>query len=157
MPWVYDPHSGGTKIRPHEQILVRDRILKHAEKHYARRYERLDIRFHGQFCYIDAFIEPDVPEGWPPKDWGETRAQYIERLRKTPCHLCRLRHFTEDRWSLAFYSYASSSYVPSVFHSGEFVGTPEEGFDVGATHLPEPTDTPRRGARAKSGGRKPKA
>jgi hypothetical protein len=133
--WVYDPHSGGVKISPAVQERTRQRILAHAEKHYKGKYTRLDIRFRGQYCYIDAFQEPVVEPGWPPKDWGETREEYIERLRNSPTHLCRLRHFDENKWSLAFFTYSNEKYTPSVFHSGEFTGTPEEGFDVGATYL----------------------
>jgi hypothetical protein len=55
----------------------------------------------------------------------------------TPLHMCRLRHFTEDHWSLAFYTYSRERYEPCVFHSGEFWGTPEEGLDVGAVYLEE--------------------
>ena len=117
MPWVYDPHAGGVKIPKTAQERVRHRIMAHADQHYTGKYTRLDIRFRNQFCYVDAYREPDVLEGWPPDDWGETREEHVERLRNTPIHLCRLRHFTEDRWSVAFYSYASQSYQPCVFDS----------------------------------------
>jgi hypothetical protein len=50
-------------------------------------------------------------------------------------HLCRLRHCGQDRWSIAFYKYSDERYEPSFFASGEQVGTPEEGFDVGAVYL----------------------
>jgi hypothetical protein len=56
-------------------------------------------------------------------------------MRSTPLHLCRLRHFAEDRWSLAFFTYSNEKYTPCVFRNGSFFGTPEEGFDVGATYL----------------------
>jgi hypothetical protein len=133
--WVLDYYAGGVKIPPAVQERTRRRILAHAAKHYRGKYTRLDIRFHGQYCYIDAYQEPVVEPGWPPKDRGETREQYIERLRNLPTHLCRLQHFDENKWSLAFFTYSNKKYTPSVFHSGKFEGTPEEGFDVGATYL----------------------
>ena len=137
MPWVFDPHSGGVKIPKVVQERTRRRILEHAEKEYKGRYVSLDIRFRGSLCYIDAYVEPDVPKNWPPKDWGETRDEMIVRLRKTPLHLVRLRYFGGDeRWSLAYFTYSNERYTPCVFHSGSFQGTPEEAFDTGATHLP---------------------
>lgn len=136
MPWVWNPHTGGVKIPEIVRERTRQRILKHAEKKHSGRFIRLDIRFRGQFCYIDAYREPCVPPGRPPKCLHETRRQMIERIRKTPIHLCRLRFFRdEERWSLAYFSYSSEKYEPCVFDSGDFHGTPEEGFDVGAVHL----------------------
>ncbi len=138
MPWIRDPHSGGVKVPKPVQERVRRRILDHAETHYKGRYTRLDVRFRGVFCYIDAYREPDVTPGWPPEDWPETREEMIDRLRATPVHLCRLRYFgDEDAWSLAFFTYSNEAYTPSVFHTGEFFGTPEQGLDVGATYLGE--------------------
>jgi len=137
MPWVFDPHSGGTKIPEGVRERTRRRIFAHAEKHYAGRYTSLNIRFRGVLCYIDAYVEPDVPKGWPPEDWGETREEMIERLRQTPVHLVRLRYFgMEDRWSLAFYTYSNERYEPCVFRSGKFIATPEEALDTGSTYLP---------------------
>jgi hypothetical protein len=134
MPWVYDPHSGGVKIPESLKEQTRARILAHAEKHYAGKLTRLDIRFKGALCYIDAYTEPDA-RGTPWKITGETREQFSERLRSTPTHLCRLRHRGQDRWSVAFYKYSDERYEPSFFASGEQIGTPEEGFDVGAVYL----------------------
>lgn len=135
-PWVFDPHSGGVKIPEKLKEQTKQRILAHAEKHYAGRYTRLDIRFKNQFCYIDAYTEPAMPRGrWTDKT--ETREQQLERLRSTPTHLCRLRHCGLERWSLAFYTYSHERYEPCVFASGEFLGTPEEGFDIGAVYLQE--------------------
>jgi hypothetical protein len=134
MPWVHDPHSGGVKIPEFVKEETKRRILAHAEKHYAGRYARLDIRFRGALCYIDAYIEPET-QGSPWKATGETREQFLERLRSAPTHLCRLRHFAKDRWSVAFYKYSDERYEPSFFASGEQVGTPEEGLDLGGIYL----------------------
>ena len=132
--WVRDPHSGGVKVPEATKTETTRRILAHAAKHYAGGYARIDVRFKGAYCYIDAFTEPDV-KGAVWKVTGETREQYIERMRKTPTHLCRLRHFAKDRWSVAFYTYSGERYEPAMLRSGEWFGTPEEGFDVGAVYL----------------------
>ena len=135
MPWVYDPHSGGVKIPERSKERIRKRILDYAQKYYAGKYTRIDVRFHGHFCYIDAYTEPEVSDDFPPLGWGETREECIERMRNTPTHLCRLRHFSEDSWSLAFYTYSNEKYEPTFFPNGSDTGTVEEGFEVGAMYL----------------------
>jgi hypothetical protein len=135
MPWVFDPQSGGVKIPPRVQEETRQRILAYAEKHYRGKYTRLDIRFRGVLCYLDAYQEPTLPRSWPPKDWGISREEHLERLRNTPVHLCRLRYFRPDHWSLAYYTYSNEKYEPCVFRNGDWFGTPEEAFEIGATHL----------------------
>lgn len=136
MPWVYSPHSGGKKIPEPVQERTRQRILAHAEKNYAGKFASLDVRFRGALCYIDAYTEPFVPPGYRPRKGEESRQEKIERLRRTPLHLCRLRYFgDEDRWTLAFFTYSNEKYSPCVFDSGDDHGTPEEGFDVGAVYL----------------------
>ena len=119
--WVFDPHSGGAKIPEALKEQTKRRILAHAQKHYAGRYHRLDIRFRGPLCYIDAFIEPPGSfASLPPEE---------------ATHLCRLRHKGQDRWSVDFFTYSHERYEPSFFASGDAIGTPEEGFDVGAVYL----------------------
>lgn len=136
--WVYSPHSGGKGIPPAAQERTRQRILAHAEKHYSGKYIRIDVRFRGQFCYVDAYTEPFVPAQFDEKLWGETREEQIERMRNTPTHLCRLRYFgSEDRWTMAFYTYSHEKYEPSFFQNGTFHGTPEEAFDTSAVYLSE--------------------
>jgi hypothetical protein len=136
MPWVYDPHSGGVKIPPNVQERVKKRLLAFAEANYAGKYTRLDFRFRGQFCYIDAYTEPQIPKNYPPTDFPETREEMIERLRNTPTHLCRLRYFgNEDKWSMAFYTYSNEKYEPCFFRNGTFEGTPEEAFETSALYL----------------------
>ncbi|MCX6079650.1 MAG: hypothetical protein NTW32_08980 [Chloroflexi bacterium] len=133
--WVYDPGSGGTKISPKVQADVTKRINQVAEENYKGRYIRLDIRFKSQFCYIDAFVEPHLAEGWPPPDWDETREQALERIRSTPLHLCRLRYFGTDDWGFAFYTYSQEKYELSVYPNGEFSGKPEDAFLAAAMYL----------------------
>ena len=131
--WVYDPDSGGVKIPDAVKQRTEQRIRAYAEAHFAGRYTRLDIRFRGQFCYVDAYTEPVVREGWPPPDWPETREQYVERLRATPTHLCRLRYFGKpDEWGFAFYTYSNEKYELSMFDDGDFFGTPENAFHLAA-------------------------
>jgi hypothetical protein len=111
-----------------------ERICRYAERHFACRYTKLDMRFRGQFCYIDAYKEPEpLGPNWPPPDWPETREELLERLHTTPVHLCRLRYFgDEERWGFAFYTYSHERYELSVFPSGEFLGPPEDAFQVSA-------------------------
>ena len=134
--WVYDPQAGGEKIPDAIKSHIRLRILEHAAKHYSGKYNRIDVRFRSQFCYIDAYTEPFVPEDYDPQLFGESRDERIERLRNTPTHLCRLRYFGDaDRWSMAFYTYSQLKYEPCVFDNGGWHGTPEEAFDTSAVYL----------------------
>ena len=136
--WVFDPDGGGVKIKDAVKYRMEHRIQYYAKTNFAGRYTRLDVRFRSQFCYVDAYTEPEPPgPDWPPAGWTETREAYLERLRNTPTHLFRLRFFgDEDSWGLAFYSYASDKYELSVFPTGEFFGTPEAAFQTaGDFHL----------------------
>jgi hypothetical protein len=132
--WVFDPDHGGVRVPEAVQRRTAQRLRRAAEEHFAGRYTRLGIRFRGQFCYVDAYTEPEDPgPNWPPPDWPETRAEHLERLRATPTHLCRLRYFgDEERWGFAFYTYSNERYELSVYPSGEFLGPPEEAFQVAA-------------------------
>lgn len=131
--WVFDPDHGGRRVPETVKRSIEQRIRQYAEQHFAGHYTRLDVRFRGQFCYIDAYIEPELTPTWPPADWPETREEYIERLRATPTHLCRLRYFgEEDRWSFAFFTYSNERYEFSMFPSGDFFGTPEEALELSA-------------------------
>ena len=134
--WVYDPQSGGKPIPEKLKPAIRQRVLSHAEKFYAGKYNRIDVRFRGKFCYIDAYTEPDVGKSYDPKLFGESRQAHIERLRNTPTHLCRLRFSGNmDRWSMAFYTYSHETYEPCFFNNGTWHGTPEEAFDTSAIYL----------------------
>jgi len=134
--WVCDPHSGGLKIPKRVQESTNQRILAYADAHYAGKYTRLDIRFRGQFCYIDVYREPSVPADFPPPGFPESREAYLARIRSIPTHLCRLRYFgDEDSWTFAFYTYSHEKYEPCVFDNGTFFGTPEEAFESAAVYL----------------------
>jgi hypothetical protein len=134
--WVYDPHSGGVKIPAAVRVRTEQRIRSYAEAHYGGKFSRLDVRFRGALCYIDAYTEPDAPSDDMLHVLGETREQYLQRVRNVPIHLCRLRYFgDEERWSMAFYTYSHEKYEPCVFDNGTFHGTPEEGFETAAVYL----------------------
>ena len=87
--WVFTPDRGGTPIPEPVRRRTQERIRRYAEQQFAGCYTRLDIRFHGQFCYIDAYTEPaPLPSDWPPAGWPETREELLERLRSTPTKSC---------------------------------------------------------------------
>jgi hypothetical protein len=113
------------------------RIQDYAEAHHAGRYTRLEIRFRGQFCYIDAYTEPMLPSpDWLVAAWGVTPEEYLERLRKTPTHLCRLRYFgDEERWEFALFTYSRERYEEAVFPDGDFYGRPEDAFEASTMYL----------------------
>lgn len=133
--WISTPHSGGVEISPALQQTVRQRITEYAQEKYAGKFTRLDFRFRGPFCYIDAYQEPQVDRTHPTASFGETRKKYIERMRKTPTHLCRLRHFSIEQWSVAFYTYSHEKYEPCVYPDGSWFGSMEDAFEIGATYL----------------------
>ena len=133
--WVRDPHSGGIKIPLAVRLRTEQRIRAYAERHYAKKFIRLGIRFRGALCYIDAYTEPGERRGHAPPS-GETREQWIERLRNTPTHLCRIRYFgDEERWTISWYTYAHEKYEPSFFGNGKDQSTPEEAFETAAQFL----------------------
>ena len=127
--WVYDPHHGGKKIPDAVKVRATRRILDCAEEHFAGRYTRIDVRYRGAFCYIDAYQEPELPPGFPWPGCTETPAEFLQRMRETPIHLCRLRFFgDEHNWSMAMYTYSGQRYEPSFFPTGVMTGTPEDAF-----------------------------
>ena len=126
--WVYDPHSGGKKIPDAVKMRTTRRILDCAEEHFAGKYTRIDVRYRGVFCYIDAYEEPTLPPGFPWPGCTETPEEHLERVRETPIHLCRLRFLgDEEAWSMAMYTYSGERYEPTVFGDG-MTGTPEDAF-----------------------------
>lgn len=134
--WVFAPDSGGVRIAEGVKARTVARIERFAAEHFAGRYTRLDIRFRGQFCYIDAYTEPPLGQNWPPADRPESREEYLARLRDGPTHLCRLRYFgNEEGWGFAFYTYSNERYELAVFPSGEFFGPPEEAFRAASVYL----------------------
>jgi len=133
--WVFDPLSGGRPISATTQYIARQRILDHAQKHYAGKFTRIDVRFRGALCYIDAYKEPPPDSEQLARMCRVPLEEYIEGFRNTPTHLVRLRHFDLERWSLAFYTYSNERYEPCIYPHGSWFGTVEQAFDVGAGHL----------------------
>jgi len=78
------------EIAPAVQDRTRDRIVRYANQHHAGKFLRLDVRFRGAFCYIDAYEDAeDLANG-------------------SPTHLCRLRYLGHaDLWGFDFYTLRS--------------------------------------------------
>lgn len=112
--WVRGGRTAGVKIPIAVLARTERRILDHAARHHAGKFSRIAVRFHGAFCYIDAYVEPE-----------------LEGRQNTPLHLCRIRYCgREDCWSFAWYTYAHEKYERSFLLSGQPIGTPEEAFDT---------------------------
>ena len=132
----FNPNSRGVAIPDALHSKIRKRILEYAAAEYADRFDSIDVRFKSQFCYIDAYLEPPEPYRGLLDATGETVEQYVERMKTTPTHLVRLRYFGDlESWGLAFFAYSSDKYELSMYPSGEWTGTIEEAFDVGAVYL----------------------
>jgi len=115
--WVYNPHRGGKAIPMLVRREIEDRLRAHSRASFDALGYRLEIRFRGPFCYLDAAKEGEAGDG--ASAGGES------------LHLCRLRFSGDaDRWSFAFYAYSAERYEPAVFPSGEWLGRPEDAFDV---------------------------
>jgi len=102
MSWVYNPHSGGTKIPPenHEEIYKQVEAFARSRPWYPK--TQLKLRFKNQFCYVDT-VEAGDERFFP---------------------LCRLRHIHRG-WSLALFTYSNERYEPCVFSDGKWEGTIE--------------------------------
>lgn len=90
--WMHNPHAGGTTIPSEVREEMDRRIRAYAERRYAGAFSRLDIRFHGPLCYIDAYVEPEPPSRRLLHVLHETRAQFLNRVREVPLHRYVLRH-----------------------------------------------------------------
>jgi hypothetical protein len=105
--WVYDPHSGGSKIPPKEHEAIVNQIESFAQSRPWYPEVKLKPRFKSQFCYIDT-LEGD----------------------ECGFHLCRLRHFNSRGWSMALFTYSNERYEPCMFPSGQWNGTIEEALSI---------------------------
>lgn len=110
--WCFSPQSGGVKIPPHLQKTIDEQARDYAAKHAWSKHFQLELRYKNQFCYLDASEEGK--EAFP---------------------IGRLRYFSIDRWSLAFYTYSNERYQPCVFKNGDWFGTLEEAIDICSTYL----------------------
>jgi hypothetical protein len=141
--WMHNPHAGGTTIPSELRQETERRVRAYAAKRYGGAFSRLDIRFRGTLCYLDAYVEPERPSRRLLQVLHETREQYLNRVREVPLHLCRLRYFGGRQiWSMAFYTYSNERYEPCTFPNGTFYGAPEEAFEVGAAYLRARSDSP---------------
>jgi hypothetical protein len=112
MPWVYDVHSGGKKIPLSDYEKIRKQVQAYAASRSWKNDYKLQVRFKGQFCYVDA-LETD----------------------RTVSPLGRLRHFNDGKWSIAFYTYSNDRYEPCFMSNGSEEGTLEEGLAVCEAYL----------------------
>jgi hypothetical protein len=132
--WMFSPQAGGRKMTPAAQEAVRKRILAYAEK--TIREDTAESRSNSRVPSVTWTPFRSRRQGKNiPRRRGETREEFINRLRNTPTHFCRLRHFDIDRWSVVFYTYSHERYEPCLFPYGQWFGTPEQAFDIGAVYL----------------------
>lgn len=106
MPWYYDPQSGGNKIPPKLYDKLHARVHAYEKTRPWYPHFSLVLRFRTQFCYVDA-----VEEG------------------KKPFPIGRLRYFSEEKWSLAFYTYSHERYEPCYLHNDEWCGSIEQAIE----------------------------
>ncbi len=133
--WVFVPGSGGVPVPKHKQETIRQRIIARIAETHLGTYERIDVRFRGKHCYIDAYTAPPAMSAKDLKRNGETREEFEARWRSHPMHLCRLLHHSMEEWGCAFYTYSNERYEICAMSSGRFKGPLEEGVDIGATYL----------------------
>lgn len=112
MPWVYDLHSDGNKIPVSNYEKIRNQVQTYAAEQPWKHEPKLQVRFRGQFCYVDA-IESDG----------------------TMSALGGLRHFNDKKWSVAFYTYSNDRYEPCFMSNGTEEEILEEGLAVCELYL----------------------
>ena len=131
--WQFNPSNGGRQVPDAVRRATKAAILNHGKGHFAGRYRELDVRFKAQFCYVDAYVEPEEPVADEESvGAGGNGSEYLALARSNELKLCRLRFLVPGRWSLAIYSHAHERYEASVFADGGFVGRPQDGFDLAA-------------------------
>lgn len=133
--WCFDPHSGGVKIAAATKPAIEARLQAcFAKLGFAKSY-RLDVRFRGALCYVDAYaLEPDavLVRYWVSQGMDAEAAR--KRFLETSTKLGRLRHFAMDRWSYAFFTYSHERYEATTLN-GEWTGLPEQGLEIGCRYL----------------------
>jgi hypothetical protein len=110
--WCFDPQYGGNKIPSNLQKIITEQVDAYASQQVWSRKFQLKIRYRNQFCYLDA-----------------------SENGKEPFPIGRLRYFSDNTWSLAFYTYSNEQYQPCVFKNGKWQGTIEEAIDVCSVYL----------------------
>jgi len=107
-PWVYTPHSGGKKIPPNRQEMLRKKIASYSCERPWYPEHQLVARFKSQFCYIDT-TDTDDNRTFP---------------------LCRLRYFSDDNFSMALFTYSNERYERCFFSNGQESGTLVEALET---------------------------
>lgn len=110
--WYFDPHSGGTKIPVNHYQQIIDQVNLHEQKQKWFPKFKIQLRFKGQFCYLDGYKEGEVP--FP---------------------VGRVRYFDDNSWSLAFYTYSNERYKPCLFRNGKWLGIIEDAIDICSTYF----------------------
>ena len=112
--WMWVKVADGDSLTTDIRAQTEQRILSHAQKILPKKASQIRVRFHADYCYLDA----DEGSG-PPLT-----------------HLCRLGWEGDpEAWSLAFYTYSNEKYQACMFGSGKMLGTPEEALRIGAVYL----------------------
>ena len=114
--WVFDPHSGGVKIEKYKKSGIERRASEYAEKYLKNKCNRIELRFRGALCYVAASKTED--DG-----------------REYNIPLCRLRHFDENKWSIALFTWSNEKYEPCIFPNGAWFGNLEECLELGSVFL----------------------
>ena len=113
--WVYNPHVGGVKIPPVVRLRTEQRVRAYAEAHYGGKFNRLDIRFRGVLCYIDAYIEP---------------------RQTVPLHLCRCDILaTKRRGPWRFTLMVAKSTSPACSATARFTGPQRKHLKLARIYL----------------------
>lgn len=109
------------------------RIYSYAKKHFKGKFTHIDLRFRGDFCYIDAYCDPAVrSEELPHSETREYR-KFIKQHQDKVIPMCRLRYIGKsDHWEFDFFACSSEKYEPCVFRDGRHTGPPEEAFHLAA-------------------------
>jgi len=115
------PQRGTMTVMARMPDSVKTTLKQRLETHQTARWPqpaRLDVRYRGDYAYIDAVTTDD--EIWP---------------------LCRLRYTgTASRWGFAIHLASRDSYEDSLLPNGLPAGTPEEALDCSCgLYLDDPT------------------
>ncbi len=139
MPCIYNPHVGGKKIPAQVRLRTDQRIQAYAQRNYAGRFTRIEVRFGAFLVLRLALLELEEPRR------GDVAPQNVPRdTRTVPCSAARTSAVLSDcgffggqhRWTDAFIHERAGS-APCMFDTGADHGTPEEALDVASVYLPE--------------------
>jgi len=113
-------------IPEHVRHALEDRLEMHARTAGSERCASVNIRFRGQYAYVDVFDS----DPWIMP--GSTKEEQ-EQVRQTPVKMCRLGWTGDmESWEFAFYKYSDGRYEPSMLFDGSSSSSPEACFDCAA-------------------------